>query len=492
MSTEEAVKIDLGAFNFTPDWAKKDAGVTVGKMRPPREEDAPSAPKREGRRPSPNERGTKKPFGARKPFGRNERGGSDARDFARPQEPRLDVEVKVLPETRALGTVIRKLQQDPRAYKFKDLVYFFLDNPESILLRIAPRPVKEGAPAPRPFHQCKSCGFAALSEEALAAHILSTHLSDYYEAREVECEPPKGNFACVAKCGLSGVVLGPPNIHAFNGLVKEMIRTRYPNMTEEEYRSRLEMVRDPEAIEAWRQSATKKTVYVAKGAGEEAPQLSREQAEAAFRQTFLAPLMDNPKLLMITADKALKSPIRSLAREANFALEDERRSPREMCFALRGALHHRKLNFFRANDPHGQEFVTSTTYKEFDAAHAIAELARVANFVAEHPCSMRNEIAPDAESAKHLDWLVSTGHIVSYVNGAYSAVEKNPKYGSQWRKDAAKKPAEAPATAETAAEEPAPAPEAVVEPPAETANKVEEVEEKKEENKDEVSTQLAE
>ena len=33
-----------------------------------------------------------------------------------------------------------------------------------------------------------------------------------------------------------------------------------------------------------------------------------------------------------------------------------------------------------------------------------------------------------------LDWLVSTGHVVSFTNGVYSQVEKYPKYGPQWRK----------------------------------------------------------
>lgn len=432
MSTDESVKLDLGAFDFTPDWAKKDAGVTVGKMRPAREETAADA----ARGPQRGADRGKKPFGPRKPFARGDRREAPMRGPVRPEEPQLELEVKVLPETRALGTIIRKLQQDPHAYKFKDLARFFLDNPESVLLRVAPKNVKPGEAAPRPFHQCKACGFAALSAEELVAHILAAHLGDYYETREVACEPPKGNFPCVAKCSLSGVVLGPPNIHDFTNRVQEMIRTRYPDMTEEAYRAHLEMVRDPEAIEAWRQSATKKTVYVAKGAAEDAPQLTREQAESAFRQSFLAPLMDNPKVLMITADRALKSPVRALARAARFALEDEHRMPRGMCFALRGALYHRKLNFFRANDARGPEFVTSVSYKPFDAAHAIPELARVANFVAEHPCALREEIAPDAESAKHLDWLVSTGHVVAYVNGAYSPVEKYPKYGPQWRKKA--------------------------------------------------------
>ena len=108
---------------------------------------------------------------------------------------------------------------------------------------------------------------------------MTAHLSDYFDAKEIECEPPKGNFNCVAKCGLSGVLLGPPNIHEFNATVREMIRTRYPSMSESEYRSHIEMVRDSEAIEEWRKGATKKTVFTAKGAGEGAPTLTREQAE---------------------------------------------------------------------------------------------------------------------------------------------------------------------------------------------------------------------
>ena len=73
-------------------------------------------------------------------------------------------------------------------------------------------------------------------------------------------------------------------------------------------------------------------------------------------------------------------------------------------------------------------------YKTFDSAHAIAELAKVADFIAENPCCDKSEFVSDAETEKHLDWLVSTGHVVSFTNGVYSQVEKYPKYGPQWRK----------------------------------------------------------
>jgi hypothetical protein len=211
---------------------------------------------------------------------------------------------------------------------------------------------------------------------------------------------------------------------------------RYPGMSEEEYRSRIEMVRDSEVIEEWRRGATKKTVYTAKSGGAE---LTRDQAEAEFKRNFCASLVDVPRHLMITADIALKSPELPLKAAVEAAIAAERRAPSNMCFALRGAFHHRKLKFFRANDARGPEFVTSVEYRPFDSAHAIAELAAVAEFIASNPCCDKSELPGGEETLKHLAWLVSTGHVVSFTNGVYSQVEKFPKYGPQWKKRAAEK-----------------------------------------------------
>ena len=66
MEQEDNAKLDLGSlgsFDFTPDWARKDAGVTVGKVRPERAE-GDRKPFGD-RKPS----GDRKPFGERKPFG---------------------------------------------------------------------------------------------------------------------------------------------------------------------------------------------------------------------------------------------------------------------------------------------------------------------------------------------------------------------------------------------------------------------------------------
>lgn len=449
--------LDLSTMDFTPDWAKKSAGVKVDKG---------------GKERAERHSGDRQ-FGERKPF---EKRSPERRQFDRKprfvERPKpLDAEVKVLPDTKALGTIIRKLQQDTHAYKLKELAYFFLDNPSSVLLKIAPRGNEK-------FYQCKACGFASTREEDVISHILNSHIGDYYDSMEVDCEPPKGNFNCVAKCGLSGVLLGPPNIHEFNATVREMIRTRYPEMSEEQYRSHIEMVRDAEAIEEWRKGAVKKIVFVAKGtSGDEAVQIGREQAEGEFRRTILPSIINVPKHLMITADVAMISPFKPLQWLAKDALEAERRAPYGMCFALRGAFHHRKLNFFRANDARGPEFVISLELKEFDAEHAIPELSSIANFIAEHPCCDKSELPADPDTEKHLNWLVSTGHVVAFTNGVFSKVEKYPKYGPQWKK---RKPSE---------ETKIPQPEATVK--SEDAQ-VAVSEDKKEESQDETAPKLAE
>ena len=439
MAEENGNVVDLsalGSFNFTPDWAKKDERISVGNVRPERERDASGGDR--GR----NSADGRKPFSPKGPRDRKPSGDRDRKPRFEDRPRPLDCDVKILPEPKALGTIFRKLRSDAHAFKLKDLAYFLLDNPESILLKIVPK-------SEQTFFQCKACGFASTRREDVESHILSVHIGDYYESREVECEPPKGNFSCVARCGLSGVLLGPPNIHEFNSVVKEMVRTRYPDMTEEQYRSHIEMVHDKDVIEEWRSGATKKTVYLAKGV-EGASPLARDQAEGEFRRTIMPSVLDEPKNLVITADAAMKSPCKPLVWAAKDAVEAERRAPYGMCFALRGAFHHRKLKFFRANDSRGPEFVTNVEYRKFDAAHAIPELAFAAKFIADNPCCDKTEFPKDVpDFEKHVAWLVETGHVVAFTNGVYSEVDKFPKYGPQWKKrrNVAETKAAAPETA---------------------------------------------
>ena len=354
------------------------------------------------------------------------------------------------------------------------------------------------------FHQCKACGFVAFSDEELTAHLVAAHLGDYWTAEEIECEPPKGSFTCVAKCGLSGELLGPPNLHGYDARIREMIRTRYPNMSESAYRARIEIVRDQEAVEAWRQSATKKTVFKKKGEAD-APAVEREAAEMDFRMQIAPSMMSTPKAVDVPADVALKASNRAFVFACRDALEFEKRRPRNLSFALHGAFHHRKLEFFRANDPRGPEFVVAVKPTPLDTAHAVPELAELVKCVEARGEMTRAELlaaladgdekkATDVKS--HIAWLVEKGHLIGFSDGMLAVPSKFPKHMPPSRKqlvadadNASKKPCPTDETTDVSPVVNEAAPEQSKEEPKAEEPKVEIQEEVK---KDETADQLAE
>ena len=493
-SSEKQSDLDLsglGSFDFTPDWAKARPDDKSRFARFEGREDRSDDRRQQGGRASADGSrsfGDRKPFGERKPFGdrktsgdrgprRDDRRGDrrPPREFVKP----LDVDVRILPSQKELGPIIRQLQTKRTAYALKQLAYLFLDNPSACMLRISS---KKDAAEPVLFRQCKVCGFTALSEEELTAHVLAEHILDYYDVETIDCEPPKGTFTCVAKCGVTGELLGPPNLHGYDARIREMLRTRCSGMTESAYRARIEMIRDPEVVEQWRAGATKKTVYRRKG---EEASVERDVAEAEFRRTILPGIVSTAKAIDVTAEMALKSPCRPLVFACRDALAKERRFPASLFYALRGAFHHRKLKFFRANDPRGPEFVVAQEFTPLDVEHAIPELAALVKFVEEHPCVTQGETvatlsqgdaAKAEEIKKTLAWLIEKGHLVCYFNGVLAIPSAHPKYHPpSTRKPVAKAadpapeppvevPAPEPPAAEPASEPPAEEP--VPEPPA--------------------------
>jgi hypothetical protein len=420
----------------------------------------------------------RRPSSDRPPFRR----GGDFRPQQRPETPPLPLEVRVLPEQKALGAVIRRIQTSHRAFPLRDIAWLFLDNPASCLLRIEPLKDQQV-----PLFQCKVCGMPALSEEELKSHLMNCHLDDFFDIEEVTCEPPAGQFVCVAKCGLDGELLGPPNHHSFNAKIHEMLRTRYPNMSEEAYRSHIETIRDPEVIEQWRQQCTKKKIYRRKGAlptepvapaapaadgqpatpapapaeaapaaaapeapaaaapaatpapeaAPKAPPMERDVAEVIFLREIIPQQIAAAKHLVCTAAIAVKTPSRPLFYAIRDVLNRERRFPVSLFFALRGAFRHRKLHLFRVNDAKGQDFVTLREPVVLEPEHAVQALKDVLAYVTEHPGCSKTELATalaGTDEAKirevliQLAWLVEKGHVIHYYNDILCAPMEYPAF----------------------------------------------------------------
>lgn len=188
----------------------------------------------------------------RRDDGRNSRGRPDFRneEFA----PAEGVTVNLIPEKAAIQLVCKEVHQVARVYPLFDIAQIILAE------RARSRAVFEISDKKDPFYRCKVEEALYLTKEEALRHLLAADWrSRYIEESTIEIDPPKGNFQSVAKCGISGVWLGPPNYHAYQTELRRLHRELFSSMPFEVYSAKVRIERSQEAVNAWLDSMKNQT-----------------------------------------------------------------------------------------------------------------------------------------------------------------------------------------------------------------------------------------
>jgi hypothetical protein len=273
--SDELAKRLLSAFDLGPSWARGDAPAK--KLPQTRDEEPPRErrerddrghrdDRREGRR---DDRREPRGGGGRGDF-RPQRGGGDrrqgggGRDFA-PRElpqPAEGVRVSIVPAAEAVHLVVREIHHLARVYSLYDVAQILLAGRERYRLRFELS--DKAAPL---FKSRKDDSLWLTKEEAIAHFWQSPAAMEMYESEEVETDPPAGNFQVVARCGMSGEWLGPPNFHSYQTTLRRIHRERFSDMPFERYASRVRTERGEEAVNAWLDTMRKRVRWRLKPAG---------------------------------------------------------------------------------------------------------------------------------------------------------------------------------------------------------------------------------
>jgi hypothetical protein len=350
---EEAPTLDLSALDFRPAWAKDPSS-------------APSAP-REFREPRPEKRGgfprgqkfegkTGGPRrGGPKPHGRKFDGPrrDDTRPAPPPPNPFPWLRIAFTATAPAVETVVAQVRHTGKTFSLFDIARILLRNPASYTIDLTSAPKQpEG-----PFWVVDADRSVWLQREAAVRHLLRKKREEFYRAETVETEPPKGNFPVVAVCGMSGVLLGPPNHHDFERRLRDLHRERFARLDFETFRGRLKMERDPAVIEKWREEASKTTVYfpLAGENTEKLPDLAaverhfaEHHAPAHLKFVDTAPVPGDPKITAVDS---------ALAPLLNHARDEEERFPLRLAQSLSRALSAAGLRFYKS--PNRTTFVSA-------------------------------------------------------------------------------------------------------------------------------------
>ncbi len=389
-----------------------------------------------------------------------------------PPEPRIPADVAFLPERQRLGAVAHRVHATRRAFPLAQIAEIFLSKSEFYLVKIelhrAHPSAGDSAPAAPHFLQCAECQQVFLTRDAAVRHFVGRHAEAYLEMREVTEEAPTGNFTSIARCRQSGRLLGPPNHHGFAAALSETHAELFPGLSVDEYRGQLEMVHDPAMIDQWKQEYSKRKVYILKSEPESPPMRWMEARQALESKIGPAKIRETHRVVVpATVARDIEDPaIRRLLREA---WTKEQRFPLTMMIALRPALRHMGMHFFKAGGNH--TFVTSVAPTAIVAERAIAPIRNTLTYLVEHPGVQRDQMATDVlgeqagdETARnellgHLRWLIEKGHVIEFFDGALS-IPRGRVHGAR---DASPKDAthaEAPAARELSEAPPAPEPPA--------------------------------
>ncbi len=443
--------IDL---NFAPAWTRQPppkftnaGGEEARTAERHHDDDARRAPRERGNisRPDRAREGSRfgrtperpMPESGRPPF----RGERSPPSFASraPSAPALaplpaGIEVDFLPERRGMVPLATRLAALRRSYALFDVAHQFLSKPDYYQLRLTSVPPSAGVAAP-PLFQCGQCRAVFSRKESIAAHVFDKHFDTFCKREIVEVEAPKGAFVCVARCRLSGELIGPPNYHGFNERMMELHKRRFSHMTFEAYRAQIENVRDAALLEKWGQEVRQQTVYHF-GEGEKAVSFtSSSEAEGYFRARHLPAMIHESHRCILPGAVALAIDDPPLRRLIHEHLQQEQRFPLRLAITLRLAFRHLGLHTFKAAN--GATFLTSVLPDPLNPEQAIPAVRAILEHLASHPGCTRPELQaalcaeglpealPPAELAAQLHWLADKGHVIEFGDGRMAVPSAN-------------------------------------------------------------------
>ena len=509
MSTASDLDLDLDNL-FQPAWAQgKDEsnkfakftgneGVKPersfsnkpGERRGPRR-DAPGGGFGGGRGGAP--RGGSK-FGDRKGggFGRRDGRGDNRGERPAPPAPLPELNVAFIPEEKGVEQLSRQIKMTGRAYPLFQIAQLILDKAERYSVQLATKKKSDGAVAQQIF-VCALDDTPWTSEDEAVAHVLKNHFATFYQAERTATEPPKGVYTFVAQCGLSGVILGPPNYHDYQNQLRKLHAEKFSRMPFDMFKARVKIVKDEAVVKKWIEDLSFKTEYNALNVPEPLKLASMEEVETHFRATHKDSIIKPVDSHLVAGLPSRTLKCNGLQRLIRQEWEHQKHFPLPIATKLSQQFAHHGLQFFKVNKTVTHVSVARPTYLDIESNPVSDGIKRIVQFINTTPKCTRKKLieslaptpkpavipvaetpAPAAEGetvaapAKpaepkapeptpeqtavmvDLHWLIHQGAVLEFADGRMETAKKPvPKPVKQEKKTEAKPAEEAAATVAT-------------------------------------------
>jgi hypothetical protein len=359
--------------------------------RGPRRDRPPGGPPGQGR---PQGRGGPgqgdRPGGPR--FGPR-RDGPQRQEVEEPRIPLPEIDVAFVPEEKGVESLARQIRLTGRAYPLFDIAGLVLRRPDKFDVRLNVVKTPEGQ-VRQPLLVCSLDGSLWLNHDEMVAHVLRNHFDVFYQTEKVAAEPPKGTYTFVAQCSLSGVILGPPNLHDYQQKLRKLHADRFSRMPFDVYKSRIRFVKDEAVVKQWVEEQSWKLEFVCLNVPEPLKLPTRDEVEKHFRSVHLpnlATATENHTLVAGAKRPPMSPGLHSLLRQA---MDDQKRFPLRLATILSQMFAGHGLQFFKVNRTVTHVCVARPHFLDLEVTVVSDGIRRIVEFINARPnCTRRTLIA---------------------------------------------------------------------------------------------------
>jgi len=341
--------------------------------------------------------GRRQDAGAPGRFGDRKR-GFDRRDDRRERErieppaPLPEIAVTFLPDEKGVESLARQIKMTGRAYPLFQIAQLVLQKPERYAVRLAVKKKPDGTAA-QPLMVCALDDTPWLSEEEAIAHVLKNHFATFYQAERTATEPPKGTYTFVAQCGMSGVILGPPNHHDYQNRLRKLHADRFAGMPFDVFKARVKIVKDEAVVKKWVEEQSFKTEYVVLNVPEPLKLPNLEEVEKHFRATHRETIIKPVESHRVAGVPSRNLRSRELQRLVRTEWEQQRYFPLQLATELSRQFATHGLQFFKVNKTFTHVSVARPQFLDLETTPVSENIKRVIAHINAHPkCSRRQLI----------------------------------------------------------------------------------------------------
>ena len=414
---------------------------------------------------------------------RGDRRGGLRRDPRERREELPEIDTAIVPGGKIVDSLAKQIRLTGMAYPLFEIAGLVVGKPERFDVRYSIVRKADGTPV-CPLFLCDLDDTLFPSEEDAVGHVLRRHFDTFYQTEKIPKDPPKGNYTFVAQCGLSGKILGPPNLHGYQEELRKLHSRRYARMPFDAYKAKVKIVRDEEVVQKWIEEQSFATEYTALNVPEEIKLDSRDAVEKHFRETHKEAIVKSVRSHVISSKHASEQPNRAIKELYRRTLTQQTKFPIKVVHELSQQFSSRGLQFFKVDKTVTHVAVSRPRHLDLESTPVNEGVKKVIEFIDATPeCNRRklmeglapkpvetagepaakaetgaegelseaasSEAAESQQPAAHgklhltseeqrihddLHWLIHEGHVIEFANGVLESA-KAPK--NQQAKDAA-------------------------------------------------------